>query len=47
MALFDYKPHPRTIAHAEHEVKPHKVEDERGTGLNAKIGLTITVGVAG
>jgi hypothetical protein len=42
---FNYKPHPRTVAHAEHQVKPHKVNDERGTGLNAKIGLTITVGV--
>ena len=42
---FQYKPHPRTVAHAEHRVKPHKVDDERGTGLNAKIGLTITVGV--
>jgi hypothetical protein len=26
-------------------VKPHKVNDERGTGFNARIGLAITVGV--
>ncbi len=43
MALFDYKPHPRTLALTKHEVKPHKVNDERGTGLNARIGLFITV----
>jgi hypothetical protein len=42
---FNYKPHPRTVAHADHSVKPHKVNDERGTGINAKIGLAITVGV--
>jgi len=45
MALFDYTPHPRTIDLAEHKVKPHKVNDERGTGINARIGLAITVGV--
>jgi len=39
---FDYKPHPRTVAHADHTVKPHRVNDER-TGLNGRIGLFITV----
>ncbi len=39
---FEYKPHPRTVAHADHTVKPHKVDDER-TGLNGRIGLFITV----
>jgi hypothetical protein len=39
---FEYKPHPRTVAHADHSVKPHKTSDER-TGLNGRIGLTITV----
>ena len=39
---FVYKPHPRTIAHADHTVKPHKTTDER-TGINGRIGLFITV----
>ena len=39
---FEYKPHPRTVAHADHTVKPHKVDDER-TGINGRVGLFITV----
>ena len=39
---FEYKPHPRTVAHAEHEVRPHKTTDER-SGINGRIGLFITV----
>jgi hypothetical protein len=39
---FEYKPHPRTVAHAEHETRPPKTVDER-TGLNGRIGLRITV----
>lgn len=39
---FEYKPHPRTVAHADHTVKPHKTSDER-RGLNGRIGLFITV----
>jgi hypothetical protein len=39
---FEYKPHPRTVAHADHTVKAHKTTDER-TGLNGRIGLSITV----
>jgi len=39
---FEYRPHPRTVAHADHKVKPHKVDDER-SGINGRIGLFITV----
>jgi hypothetical protein len=39
---FEYKPHPRTVAHAEHKTRPPKTVDER-TGLNGRIGLRITV----
>jgi hypothetical protein len=35
-------PHPRTVEHLQHKVKPPKTSDER-TGLNGRIGLTITV----
>jgi hypothetical protein len=35
-------PHPRTIDHLQHRIKPPKTRDER-TGLNGRIGLFITV----
>jgi hypothetical protein len=35
-------PHPRTLEHLQHKVKPPKTSDER-TGLNGRIGLTITI----
>jgi hypothetical protein len=41
---YTYTPHPRTTAHAEHKVQPHKTTDER-TGFNGRIGLAITLGV--
>jgi len=41
---FEYKPHPRTVAHVEHQTRPPKTVDER-VGLNGRIGLRITVSV--
>jgi len=35
-------PHPRTIDHLQHHIKPPKTHDEH-TGLNGRIGLFITV----
>jgi hypothetical protein len=35
-------PHPRTIDHLQHHIKPPRTRDER-TGLNGRIGLFITV----
>jgi hypothetical protein len=40
---FEYKPHPRTVAHVvEHSAHPPRTADER-SGINGRIGLRITV----
>jgi hypothetical protein len=39
---FEYKPHPRTVEHAEHKARPPKVADER-VGINGRVGLMITL----
>jgi hypothetical protein len=38
---YKYTPHPRTLAHLEHDIRPPKTTDER-VGLNGHIGLFVT-----
>jgi hypothetical protein len=38
---YQYQPHPRTVAHLQHDVQPPKTTDER-VGLNGHIGLFVT-----